>query len=508
MATNNAMLVAIGLSFAATIGWGAASEQTVAPDGPTQNITGAAADAADPQEQVLLLTNGRVIKGIVAKEGPDYTVSQRFGAMRFPKKQVEGAFTSLTDAFKYRLAQLPDGDCDEHMKLALWCLNLKMKAEAKEQLSKVVALNPSHAQAKAMLRSMQQAETLAAQAQANPDVKQTAAGEGADERPAALAPAVIQGAQRERMISAVPEIFDLPLPLAVKRANEFYAFVHPALQLYCAKCHDERHDGKFQLVPIKTRADRTPDAMRANLDATLRLIDPENPAKSELLTSTLRNHGNSPRARPIFAGSNDRTYQILASWARSLRSNQPRQEPAQGGPSRPVISEDEIFAAERERTGSDPRGPAVPPGNPTTQAGPPPMKPDTPGIIPPPLHYRGSADLSARPVDADPRELEFPVPPVLNGFKAPAAPRRDQATKPAGNTGKTSTKTAPPASTPANASIGAGLRTATAAGMTADPAKTKAAPATAPSDDAETAKKPAKPVKIDPKLLEQMLKRQ
>jgi hypothetical protein len=504
MATNKAMLVAIGLSFAATTGWGAASEQTVAADGQTPNAIDVAADAPDAQEQVLLLTNGRVIKGIVVKEGPDYTVTQRIGTMHFTKKQVEGMFASFADAFKYRLAQLPDGDCDEHMKLALWCMNLKMKAEAKEQLSKVIALNPSHFQAKAMLRSMQQAETLAAQRQRDPDVKQTAAGDGADERPGALAPAVIQGAQRERMISAVPEIFDLPLPLAVKRANEFYAFVHPALQLYCAKCHDERHAGKFQLVPIKARADRTPDAMRANLDATLRIIDPENPAKSELLTSVLRNHGNGPRARPIFAGSNDRTYQILASWARSLRSNQPKQEPAQAGSSRPVITEEEMFAAERDRTGSDPRGPAVPPRKPMTQPNPPAMQPDTPGIIPPPLRYRGSVDLSARPIDADPRELDFPAPPVLNGFKLPATPRRDRATKPAENTAKTATKTAPPAGT----AIAAMPRATAAAGMAADPAKTNAAKSTPASDDAETAKKPAKPVKIDPKLLEKMLNRQ
>ena len=92
--------------------------------------------------------------------------------------------------------------------------------------------------------------------------------------------------------------------------------VHPIrpspLQAYCAKCHDGAVQGQFQLVPIKSRADRTPDALRANLDATLRLIDPENPSHSVLLSSTLRPHGSGAKPRPIFSGSNDRAYKVLA----------------------------------------------------------------------------------------------------------------------------------------------------------------------------------------------------
>ena len=37
----------------------------------------------------------------------------------------------------------------------------------------------------------------------------------------------------------------------------------------------------------------------------------ENPAKSELLSSTLRVHGNGANARPIFRGANDQQYRIL-----------------------------------------------------------------------------------------------------------------------------------------------------------------------------------------------------
>ena len=43
------------------------------------------------------------------------------------------------------------------MKLAFWCLNLKLTSEAKEILTEVVKHNPNNKQAKAMLVSIGQA---------------------------------------------------------------------------------------------------------------------------------------------------------------------------------------------------------------------------------------------------------------------------------------------------------------------------------------------------------------
>ena len=145
----------------------------------------------------------------------------------------------------------------------------------------------------------------------------------------------------------MPVIFDLPTPLAIKRTQEFISFVNPLLQAYCVKCHDGNYDGEFQLVPTKNRADRTQDALRVNLDATLRLIDPGKPAKSELLTATLRPHGNGPRTRPIFPGSNDKAYQILSAWAQSLRSPKDNREAARPQPGRTGTEHGETFAAGR-----------------------------------------------------------------------------------------------------------------------------------------------------------------
>ena len=104
--------------------------------------------------------------------------------MRFAKQRVAGAFNSMREAYEYQVQQLPDRDCEERMKLARWCLNLKLHAEAKEQLEKVLELNSKHPQARAMLFTMEQAAAVAAQRQRDPEVKQTGAEATVDNHPA------------------------------------------------------------------------------------------------------------------------------------------------------------------------------------------------------------------------------------------------------------------------------------------------------------------------------------
>ena len=469
-----------------------------------------AAETTKSGEQFLLLTNGQLIPGIVTQDGTEYLVTQRIGVIPVSKKRAEGVFASPHDAYKYKLDQLPERDSDEHMKLALWCLSWKLKPEAKDELAKVIALNPKHPQAKAMLTSIEQAELVAAQRRRDPEVKQTKADQSAGERPGALDKAVIQGAQHEGMIAPNPVIFDLPVPSAIMLANEFYRRVHPVLQNHCVKCHDGQYEGAFQLVPIKAKVDRTPDALRANLDAALRLIDPENPSKSELLTSTLRPHGRAAHPRPIFSGSNDRTYQILAAWANNLRSARTRSKQGlslashEGAGAR----DEEAFAADRERIGREPRNQAVAADEPISSRQPSRMAAETPeaGIIPPPLRYRGSLDLSTHQDNPDPREIEFPIPPSLDGFKKPLPSRKSASKKAADAQVKAASKK--PAASASSAKVPAPAGRAGSPAITGSSANAKTAAAQQDAgDNPDTPKKPRKPVEIDAKYLEMMLQR-
>ena len=250
---------------------------------------------------------------------------------------------------------LPEDDPAERLRLARWCLSLHLDKEARTLLEQVVEISPDHGPARAMLTKMNQSEaTRVARNETKVDDEiQKTSGEGvAEDRPGALDSAVWKGAGMRLGITGLPVIFDLPPAMAVRRAEQFKKYVHPVLQAYCVKCHNADYDGKFQLVPVKTTKQKTPDALRANLDATLRLIDPEYPAKSDLLSSTLRPHGIGAKARPIFSGSNDRAYQILAAWVASLRPSS-GSEPSAPGVIRTQADSDEAFAADRNRSGGE-----------------------------------------------------------------------------------------------------------------------------------------------------------
>ena len=101
----------------------------------------------------------------------------------------------------------------------------------------------------------------------------------------------------------MPVIFDLPTPLAIKRTNEFFRYVHPVLQHYCAKCHDGHYDGPpFQLVPIASRGDKTPEAMWSNLDAGLAAHRPRESVEERVAHEHPCSHGRGARLTSIFPG--------------------------------------------------------------------------------------------------------------------------------------------------------------------------------------------------------------
>ncbi len=487
MSTFHRILVTFGLSVVCSSGWASARGQAVADEpSPPGSSPPAAAAAQQPRERYLLLTSGQLIRGIITDSGPEVLIEQKVGIMHFPKKRVEGTFDSIRGAYLYKLDQLPDRDSDERMKLALWCLNLKLTKEARELLTNVIEHNPTHPQAKAMLVSIEQAASRLAQRERDPEVRQTKAEEMADTRPENLDATILRKAQRALGIRDLPVIFDLPLPLAIRRTEEFTRYVHPLLQMYCARCHDGAYPGEFQLVPVKSRRDRTPDALRANLDATLRLVDPKNPALSVLLSSTLRPHGGGTKPRPIFPGSNDQAYKVLAEWAGHLTAPKKGDESARVEPSGRRGEDEEVFAVDRNRSSSARLDKSM-----KSQSTIP-----SPRAYPPP---RTNGAAASQEPD------EFPIPFAVSGVRPNLGPPRKLTDAPAKQPGTTASPKTTAKSGAAAARAGAN-----------DPAKP-----IAPSDDSDdpddlpeptkvkgesaAAKKAAKPLAIDPKLLERAL---
>lgn len=427
--------------------------------------------AEDPATRIVLLTDGHIVKGVVREDETAVIVTQPVGAMRFPRRRIESVFGSIQEVYKYKLQQLPENDFDERMKLARWCLEQKMEMEARQQLQAIMELSPKHPQAKAMLVSLDQAQARQEMRKLDPEVRRSGSLEPQptpSDRPGSLDASVIQGARRGMGISDLPVIFDLPTSQAVKRTDEFARFVHPVLQTYCARCHNEHYEGGFQLIQIKNRKDLTREALRANLDATLKLIDRDNPPRSDLLSSTLRMHGNGKNTRSIFQGANDGSYRILAAWVNNLRVRKASDSQA---PARMAVSPQEpgeAFAADRTRISRDPG--SLPP------------LPQTGGI---PLDarvsrsVRGEAAIKPRP-ESDGGPDEFPIPFAISGKKPKLA--TGSSTIPPPVVKPTAPRTPP---MPPN-----GQETSVDSDETADPSAKK---------------KPRKPLKLDPSILEKAL---
>ena len=268
--------------------------------------------------QALLLSNGKVVRGEIVedKAAGVYRLRQSGGPVSYPRSMVQKAGASVDDLYQYQVARLPAGDSEERMKLVRWCLTEKLRLQAREQLETLQAMCPNSPEIDRMLFN------VLASSPDRPPVDEALGRSGFDpsnskgQAPASLDPRVVGKVQKR--FTALPEIFDLPQAQAVKRANEFAEFVQPVVLQSCARCHNEKYSGSFQLVEIKVKRDwNNPDIARSNLDATLRLINSDDPSRSELLSAGLVPHGGSKNA--IFKGPNDRNYQVLATWAKSLR---------------------------------------------------------------------------------------------------------------------------------------------------------------------------------------------
>ncbi len=308
--------------------WLAASVVQAQDSPRPQGLSSTPAPASPSTFSVLLMSNGTVVRGEIVDDpaGGVYRLKARGGQVPYAKIIVKRAGQSIEELYRYQVDALPKGDPEERMKLVRWCLTEHLPAYAREQLAEVLELCPDDPVADRM------AKNLDANAEVNdrdPAVQQTSGEMPRVDAPGTLDPGIVKK-YRKGFGNNLPEIFDLPPAQAVPRASEFAQYVQPVLQQRCAGCHNEKYQGEFQLVPVRNRKDlNNPDVARANLDAVLRLVNPNDPARSDVLSAGLVPHG--PNKGAIFTGPNDRQYKILVTWVRSLGANNLNAEASKSG---------------------------------------------------------------------------------------------------------------------------------------------------------------------------------
>ena len=406
-------LAAPGLLWLAT---SVASGQTApAPPGPPTPAP------TSPTYRALLLSSGKVVQGEISEDAAgSFRLRANGGPVTYPRTMVLKAGGSVEELYQFQVSRLPTGDTGERMKLVRWCLTEQLHAHAREQLEAIRKMCPEDAEVQRMLYNL--ASTNFDRPRVDPDLRRTSGEATRDGAPGVLDPRSLVKVTRQ--YNTLPVIFDLSQAQAVVRAKEFFTYVQPILQKSCVKCHNEQYQGNFQLVEIKLKRDSTnPDIARANLDAALRLVNPDDPTRSELLSAGLVPHGGSKNA--IFRGPNDPPYTILLTWVKSLRpaATGPK-GPAEAG-SRPGFSSPEPmpgdgFATER----SAKPGPSTSYPSASFPAGYRPNLPQLPGVefaqraaagsvAPPPRatvnNYEESATFITSPGDNP--QFPSPIPP-------------------------------------------------------------------------------------------------
>ncbi len=451
-------LVALGfLGTTASVG-----AQDAAPPLPAMSPAPAPRNA--PAFAVLVLSNGRMLQGTITESasGDTYELHMTGGLIPVPKRDVAHRYGSLDELYRDKAARLPANDPDERMKLARWCLEQHMEGPAKEQLRSLLAINPSDLRAQRMVASID-ANALRA-AERDTEVR-VAGAEVVETAPRASMPLPRSRTSAGRRVER-PVIFDLPPDVANRRFAEFAWDVHPILQVSCAGCHNDAYQGEYRLITGKSRRDWTADVVRANLDATLRYVRADDPTHSDLVAYAANAHG--PGLRAVFHGANDRRQQRLIAWLRLLKTAEggvPESPPPTAMTSAPQVPDG--FGSDR-----------VPAPRATPMPAPPSSSIDGSGLGA--RNYSQHYEMNAVAPGVPPG-VSFD-PPTLPGIPKPTAPKEP------GATASRTTVPASPSGPPR---------------MTDLPPGTPVPP---PDDVIPPSTRPKKSTKVDPALLEQLLK--
>jgi hypothetical protein len=99
------------------------------------------------------LKNGRVLEGEVTEKGDMVEVKMSIGTATVAKQDVDFIESVKGAAAEYqeKSAALAADDVEGHFQLARWCEDRRLKDEARAELLKVIAINPEHAGARALL---------------------------------------------------------------------------------------------------------------------------------------------------------------------------------------------------------------------------------------------------------------------------------------------------------------------------------------------------------------------
>jgi hypothetical protein len=254
---------------------------------------------------VLVLQDGGVLAGQVARDGENYVVTRAGGQIRVAASRVLFECGSLEEAYDRRRQQNTRPTAEAHLALADWCLRYDLIAAARRELTDAQALDAQHPRLALLERRLANAErepreTAPTSAQA-PDRRDEPAG--------SLVVASVAGVPAE----------------VVER---FTRKVQPVLVNNCSAsgCHSSGGANAFQLDRALLHGLANRRSTMHNLAATLALVDRDQPQLSPLLAVPRRAHGGMDD--PVFGPRQEPAFRHLVEWVTLVAAAKSEAQPA------------------------------------------------------------------------------------------------------------------------------------------------------------------------------------
>jgi hypothetical protein len=260
----------------------------------------ATADDADPivpEEGLLVLANGSIMEGTIARDGDYYRVLLDKGTLRVRVDQVDFFCQTMAEAYQRRqarrLGQMPSADA--HVEMAQWCLQHNLMEFAFAELAAARELDPQHTLLPMIERRLAQAMEMAA----------------AKALPPAPEPVVDEQVE---VVNAEMSFGEIPL----WARSEFIKRVQPMMAHSCAKsgCHLPSSPQQMKIDRRALDGVGNPELIHRNLSAIIAEVNLEQPEASRLMTMGAAAHGNvkDGQSRPL----TPHQLEILRAWVTQL----------------------------------------------------------------------------------------------------------------------------------------------------------------------------------------------